>query len=237
MKHYHLLYHLIVSEDLHILFGDGPINTDNRPWLEFSAPKLLHTKDPMINERLNADRSLSEKTISIVREAATDIDFQIDFAEFALSVIRPEMTFQNPVDVRRTTPSQKKRLYNLLASFCMSHIVTDFSFFGDEELEGLCISSQIEKARQRLQIAPNKIPLYLHLGALYSEFGMPDEALGYLNKALKKDPYKADVHYDLALFHSKQGRTADAIKHYSEALSLSPYYYDASSSHYMPMCP
>ena len=43
---------LIVNEDLESLFGKGPINTDNYPKLEFSAPKLLHTDDEMIKEKL-----------------------------------------------------------------------------------------------------------------------------------------------------------------------------------------
>lgn len=230
LKSHRLFYHLIVSEELEMLFGDGPINTDDRPWLEFSAPKLLHTKDPMINERLNAGMSLSKKTLSIIKDAATDIDFQIDYSEFVLSVIRPEMSFQNPVDLPRATPLQKERLYGLLEKFCASNIVTDFSLFGDDGLKGVCISAQIEKARQMLQVSSDKTPLYLHLGALHSEFGMPVEALGYLTKALSIGPEKADVHYDLALFLSKQGRTADAIKHYSEALRLSPYYSDASNN-------
>ena len=230
LKNHHLFYHLIISEDLQRLFGNGPINTDARPLLEFSAPKLLYTKDPMIHEELTKNRSLRKESLAIINEAATDTDFQIDFAEFALSVIRPELSFQNPVDMTRTTPPQKKRLYGLLENFCANHVVTDFSLFGDDGLKGMCISAQIEKAQQMLPVSSDKTPLYLHLGALYSEIGMPDEALRYLTEALNKDPDKADVHYDMALFLSKQGRTADAVKHYSEALDLSPYYSDASNN-------
>jgi spermidine synthase len=230
LNNHHLLYHLIVSEDLQKLFGNGPINTDGRPLLEFSAPKLLYTKDPMIHEELTKNRSLRKETLSIINEAATDTDFQIDFAEFALSVIRPELSFQNPVDIPRTTLLQKARLYGLLENFCANHLVTDFSQFGDDDLKGMCISAQIEKAQQMLPVSSDKTSLYLHLGALYSEIGMAEQALGYLTEALESEPDKAEVHYDMALFLSKQGRTADAIKHYSEALDLSPYYSDASNN-------
>ena len=47
-----LIYKLIVSEDLKKLFGEGPINTDNYPKLEFSAPNLLYTYDKMIKENI-----------------------------------------------------------------------------------------------------------------------------------------------------------------------------------------
>jgi tetratricopeptide (TPR) repeat protein len=94
----------------------------------------------------------------------------------------------------------------------------------------MCISAQIEKAQQMLPVSSDKTSLYLHLGALYSEIGMAEQALVYLTEALESEPDKAEVHYDMALFLSKQGRTADAIKHYSEALDLSPYYSDASNN-------
>ena len=230
LNNHRVLYPLIVSEDLQKLFGNGPINTDARPWLEFSAPKLLYANDPMINERLNTNRSLTKETLAIMKEAETDVDFQIDFAEFSLSMIRPEMAFQNPVNLSRASKSQKDRLYNLMKDFCKNNVVTDFSLFGDEELKKACIIEQIEKVQQRLRVIEEKNRLYIHLGALQSEMGMMDEALKSFTEALRIKPDDADVHYDLALFLSKQGRTADAIKHYLEALRIRPYYLDASNN-------
>jgi spermidine synthase len=47
-----LLYRLIVSEDLQGLFGQGPVNTDSRPRLEFSAPRLIYQDDPAIRRNI-----------------------------------------------------------------------------------------------------------------------------------------------------------------------------------------
>jgi spermidine synthase len=225
-----VLYNLIVSENLQRLFGDGPVNTDSRPWLEFSAPKLLHIDDPMIRERLNTNRWLSKETIDIIRQGATNVDLGIDFAAFTLSLIRPEMAFQNPVDLFRASFSQKERLKNIMKDFCTDNIVTDFSLFGNEELIQVCTAAQIKTVQQRLLTAKDKIPLYLQLGTLYSVLKNVEEALRYFNEALRIDPLNADVNYDLALFLSKLGRTTDTIKHYSEALRLNPYYIDAANN-------
>jgi spermidine synthase len=230
LNDHRVLYNLIVSEDLQRLFGDGPVNTDANPWLEFSAPKLLHTDDPMIRERLNTNRSLRKKTIEIIRQGAMDVDLGIAFAAFTLSLIRPEMAFQNPVDFSRASHAQKERLKSIMKDFCTNNIVSDFSLFGDEELIKVCTAAQFESVQQRLPIAEDKAPLYLQLGILHSNVGEADVALRHFKEALQTDPHNADVYYDLALFLSKLGRTADAIKHYSEALRLKPYYVYAANN-------
>lgn len=230
LKNHRLFYHLIISEDLKGFFKHGQINTDARPWLEFSAPKLLHTKDPLIQKYITSNIWLTDETLSIVREDLLDINWQIDFAEFALSIIRPEMAFQNPVDLARASASERNRFQGIMKTFCESNIITDFSLFGDQEIRRACISEQINAAQDKLVTAEDKVPLNLHLGILYSEINRTDIASKYFTEALHLDPDNPDVHYDLALFFSKQGRTMDAVKHYSETLKLNPYHQDASNN-------
>jgi spermidine synthase len=222
-----VLFPLIVSEDLQTLFGNGSINTDARPWLEFSAPKLLYANDPMIRERLNTNRSLKKETLAILKEAATDVDFQIDYVEFALSLIRPGMIFQNPVDVSRATQTQKDRLYSILEKYCKENIVTDFSLFGDPALKKKCILAQIDAVRERIPIADNKAILYTHIGMLNAKIGKIDDALRSYAEALRIEPDNADVQFDTALFLSTLGRIREAVEHYSKALRINHYYVEA----------
>jgi spermidine synthase len=225
-----VLYPLVVTEDLQGLFGDGPVNTDAMPLLEFSAPKLLHTDDPTIKRKLSENRRLRQETVEMIMQGATDVDLGIDIAAFTLSLIRPEMSFQNPVDLSKATDSQKMRLKSIVKDFCSNDIVSDFSLFGDEDLTKVCVAAQIESVKQRLPLAEDKALLYLQLGILHSDLGKVDEALRHFNKALQTDPLNADANYNLALFFSKLDRTADAIKHYSEALRLKPYYEYAANN-------
>jgi spermidine synthase len=230
LKNHRLFYHLIISEDLQRLFKDGQVNTDARPWLEFSAPKLLHIKDPLIKQHITSNMWLSDDTLSIIRKDLSDIKWQIDYAEFALSIIRPEMAFQNPVDLAMASASERNRFNGVLKTFCESNIITDFSLFGDEEITRVCILTQIKTAQDKLLTNQEKVPLNLHLGVLHSEIGMMDEAHRFFQEALRLDPNNPDVHYDLALFYSRQGRTLDAVKHYSETLLLRPYHQNASNN-------
>jgi spermidine synthase len=227
INHHRVFYHLIVNEDLKRLFGDGPINTDARPWLEFTAPKLLYTNDPVIGRELESKSWLSKETQRIIREDAEDVDFQIAFAEFALSVLRPEMAFQNPVDLDKATPDQRKGFHGVLKKFCGNNIVTDFTLFGDEGLKRECIATQIETTEKRLSPSQDETPLYLHLGALYGEIGLPDKALRYFTEAEQREPGNAHVHYNQAIYLSKLGRTRQAIRHYLETVRIDPYYLDA----------
>ncbi|MCJ7777984.1 MAG: fused MFS/spermidine synthase, partial [Sedimentisphaerales bacterium] len=84
-----LLYRLLVSENLPGLFGQGPANTDNRPRLEFAAPKLMYQADPTIQENLLSKAWLRPETKNIIQQVTSDVNAQIDFAAYALSVNAP----------------------------------------------------------------------------------------------------------------------------------------------------
>ncbi|UCC44595.1 MAG: fused MFS/spermidine synthase, partial [Candidatus Zixiibacteriota bacterium] len=51
-----MLYSFIIHENLMAFFGDGPINTDNRPRLEFAAPRQQYTTDQSLMQRLRSGR-------------------------------------------------------------------------------------------------------------------------------------------------------------------------------------
>ncbi|MBW1912809.1 MAG: hypothetical protein JRI43_06540 [Deltaproteobacteria bacterium] len=169
----HQIFHLlIISEDLQRLFGEGVINTDSRPWLEFTAPKLMHSLDLTIIRQLIDNHWLSRKTVKIIDENFADIDSQIDLAAYALRVINMDMPFQNPVELSRATSEQKERFSRLLEKYCAYNIVRDFSGLGDEEIKRRCIDVQIKAVLDRLDkidTTRDKEPLLLHLRNLYSE--------------------------------------------------------------------
>jgi spermidine synthase len=101
-----LLYRLIVSEDLQSLFGRGSMNTDNRPRLEFAAPRLMHQDDLEISKKVRAHRpiGLRPETKKIIRQVTANADSRIDFAAYALSLFAP---FRDMVDLSNVTPLQK----------------------------------------------------------------------------------------------------------------------------------
>ncbi|MFC1532525.1 fused MFS/spermidine synthase [Thermodesulfobacteriota bacterium] len=197
LHNHRVFYHLIVSEDLKKLFGEGPVNTDIRPWLEFSAPKLIHTHDPVIRRKIRSNRWLSRETVRILKEDSTDVDLQIDFVDYAITVIKPDMPFKNPVDLLRATDSQRERFSRLMEDYCTNNIVKDFSFLDGENLKKKCISIQIQKVQENIDSTQNKAPMYYHLGNLYYENGMLEEAIRYYSESLRLDPEKVHVNENM----------------------------------------
>ncbi|MBW1769368.1 MAG: tetratricopeptide repeat protein, partial [Deltaproteobacteria bacterium] len=99
--------------------------------------------------------------------------------------------------------------------------------FGDDDIKGRCISIQIQAVKEKLPAASDKVPLYLHLGALFSEKGMLDEAVRNFSVGLRLDPGNRYAYYNMGNVLKKQGRIAEAVEHYSGAVRISPNYTDA----------
>jgi spermidine synthase len=216
-----LFYNLIRSEDLEKLFGNGYINTDNHPRLEFTAPKLMHFYDRAIVENIVSKKWLSDETENIIRGFLSDIDAQIDIAVYFLAFDEP---FQKIVDITYATPLQRERYLNLVSTYCASHYITDFSFIRDEELKEKCISTQIKFIRDKLNSVNEKAPLYFHLGDLCYENDMMDEAIDFYSKVLEIDSEVDVVHYNIGKIFSVKGNYEEAILHYQEAIRINPEY-------------
>ncbi|UCF43972.1 MAG: tetratricopeptide repeat protein, partial [Planctomycetota bacterium] len=220
-----LLYRLIVSEDLRSLFGRGPINTDNWPMLEFAAPRRMHHTDPNVNRNLQSEKILRPTTINIVQQLIDDVDAQIDFAAYALSVYAP---FPKMVDLTKATPSQEKRFFELLDTYCASNSI-NYSVLKDKQLEKRCRSAQIETLQNKMDLMPYKDLSYFYLGDLYYAEDMLDEAVVNYYKSLQVRPDFAEAHYQLGFALERQGKFEEAIGHYDEALRIKPSFAMAHS--------
>jgi len=182
-----LFYNLILSEDLAKVFGQGIINTDNRPWLEFKAPKLMYLAafDQTIANNLAKKRLLSKETETIVRHNKTDIDTQIDLAEYAFSF---NVHSRNMVDLSGATKQQRDHYKKVLTSYCAGNIIHDFSFIDDDSLRKECLLLNIASIRDKLPLLPDKAPAYRHIGLSAFQNGMPEEAIQPLFEALRLNP-------------------------------------------------
>jgi spermidine synthase len=218
-----LLYRLIVSEDVQGFFGRGPVNTDSWPVLEFAAPKLLYHSDPMIERNIRAKRWLSPATRDIIQQVTADINAQIDFAAYALSVYRP---FSDMVDLEKATPLQKKRFFELMEVYCANNPM-DYSIFKDEELKQRCCSIQIEAIQNRLNLSAGKKEPYFYLANLYYMMDALDEAIAKYSTLLQFEPGNAEAHSNLGIALIRQNKVDEAIKHFKEALRIKPDFAEA----------
>jgi spermidine synthase len=220
-----LLYRLIVSEDLQRLFGQGPVNTDNWPRLEFAAPRLMYHSDPMIDENIQYRKWLSLGTRNTLRRVTTDVDAQIDFAAYALSLYVP---FHGMLDLSKATPLQKERFFKLIQAYCTNNPL-DVSILRDNDLRQKCRLIQIEAIENKIDLMPDKALSYSYLAGLYYGKDMLDEAIANYLKSLQVEPYDVEVHYNLGLALTDQSRLDEAITHFTEALRIKPDFVDAHS--------
>jgi spermidine synthase len=217
-----LFYNLILSEDLEKLFADGPIHTEDRPYLEFAAPKLLYTSDPMIKRQVLDKRWLSESVKEIVHENSTNLDTRIDFAAYALSVYSPEFVLQNGLDLSSATAAQRQRVSDLLVDYCKKNIAADIFSLKDRELREQCLSAQEGALRTRMADAKDPAPFAYRLGEMCSKQGKLDEAAGYFSKVLRSNPDHVKAHNALGNVLAKQGKYDEASTHHLMAIKLAP---------------
>ncbi|MGA1795367.1 MAG: fused MFS/spermidine synthase [bacterium] len=222
-----LLYRLIVSEDLQQLFGRGVMNTDNRPWLEFAAPKLMYGYDPQLSEKMKSQRwqGFTPETRNIIQQVEADVDSRIDFAALALSLLTP---YSDMVDLSNITPPQKERFFKLMERYCANNEV-DYSVFNDDELKQRCLSVQIDAIREKIDRLPDRSASLSYLADLYNIKGSTSDAIDCYKEVLRMDPYSAAMHNNLGIALTKEGRFDEAISRFSEGLRIDPLY---MKSHY-----
>jgi spermidine synthase len=217
-----LFYNLIVSENLKALFGDGPIHTENRPFLEFAAPKLLHTDDPAIRWNIAEKSWLGRTTSETVRETRMNVDRRIDFAQYALSVHCPDIVFQNGVSLSGATPGQRERLSDLAAEYCKSNVVKDVYALSDRDIRERCVAAQMALIKTRMAAATSKEPYIRRLGELSRDTDRLDDASGYFSELVTKHPDDLEAQSDLGTVLAALGRYDEAIAHQKTAIKLAP---------------
>jgi spermidine synthase len=217
-----LFYNLILSENLKKSFGDGPIHTESRPYLEFAAPRLLHTDDPMIRRTIEETSWLSRATREIVHDISTSADGQIDFAEYALSVHSPEFVFQNGVNLAAATRSQRERFSGLAVRYCENHIVRSVFMLRDDEIRDRCVAAQAKLIETRIATAGDAVPLIRRLAELYRDTGRLEEAVAHFSELVSRAPDDLEARSDLGTVLAVLGRYDDAIHHQRTAIELAP---------------
>jgi tetratricopeptide (TPR) repeat protein len=218
-----LIWLLVASENTRKLFGEGLINTDSYPRLEFAAPKVMYNDNLSIARDIESKKWFRPQNRSIVKQVTADVEARIDFAAYSFSVYNP---FGKMVDLTKATPAQQERFFELMDEYCANNPV-NCSIFQDDRLKSRCFSVQIESLRSRIDLVPDKASSYFHLAGLYYLNGMFDEAVECCYESLQISPRNAEVHYYLGRILYKQKNLDAAVSHLKEAISIAPRYSDA----------
>ncbi len=213
------LCRLLSSDRLQSLCGEGPVNSDAMPRLEFAAPRQMYAPGTSVTNQLRSRAFLSQTLAPLKRRVKSDVDAQLDYVAFGLSVGKPVM---NVYDSTRATESQKERFASLVRKYCSSRLVLDFAFAGDENLQSDCLASQVAQVRKRLESVPDDARLYSFLGIAAGRVGDFVEAKSMLSRALELDPLSAVAHDHMGMLLAQEGDFRTALRHFTTAARLEP---------------
>ncbi|NQV16423.1 fused MFS/spermidine synthase [bacterium] len=254
-----ILYRLMVSDRLQKLFGKGPIHTDDKPLLEFMAPKRMHLKENSVDRNLAARRTLSEDIQDVLLQVA-DVEGQLNFARFMLSVYA---SFENMVDLSEISEEQHNQYTQMMLEYSRNTLTDNYKIYTEKKVREAAIENQIEIIKENLRTVPNKtesfmlltnayahqnnyeeaikycklvseyeedpIEAFLNLGLFYMQSGKKDEAIAYYEKVISMDPDNFEAHNNVGTLYESKMRFEDARREYDRAIQLGP---DVPMAHY-----
>jgi spermidine synthase len=231
LRNSRLFYNLIVSDDLKYLFGDGPTNTDNRPLLEYMAPKTMYKTDDAIIRKIGTsiNLSLSKNVAAIQKENLAPIDAQIDYAEYFLSFRGSDsLMLQYPVNLAAANEEQKERYFHIVENFCANNRVSDFSLIHDPELRERCYAIQRDAIVKRLGSGTNKAALYAYLGIISLQNQRPEQAIEYFAQEVLLNDGDKSAHNDLGTAYMAAQQYDKAREQFTAAVRIDP---DCAQAH------
>ncbi|MBN2091511.1 fused MFS/spermidine synthase [candidate division KSB1 bacterium] len=221
IPNHRVFYHLFINENLPWLFGKGDINSDNLPLLEFAAPRLVQVYDPEISKNMQEKNWLEFDSKQIISELTANIDTRMDLIEYLLQF---DKSFKGLLQVSELSDVQKERYTKMLEAHAQKHLMYDYSFIDDEQIQKQVIYAQVVKVQEHLPTFEDKIWANYHLGNLYDLMNIKGAAAAYFQEVLKIDPNHVESLNNLGTILGDLGKTESAIKYFQAALAINPNY-------------
>ena len=222
-----LLFHLILTEDSRRYFGSGPLHTDNRPRLEYLAPRQLYIKEPI--ERLQK-RWISKPT-EVIIASSRDADALLEMVAFSASAHYPRFKYLSHEGL---TTTQRERYSDSIRKYCKEALVSDYGIFADDISKIECARIQSIKIGKYLELNPGDTNTLGDLAAVQNNLGIAmasngqlEEALSCFLEASRIRPNFANSYNNMGLTLAKQGKFNEAIEKYAEALRINPNFAEA----------
>lgn len=212
------LLHMLITEDLQKLFGTGPLHTDDRPRLEFSAPRQLHERNTRLDEAIAARRRLSPETRNLL-EVKSNLNTLLDLVEFAASANVPLFSVLNQEDL---SASGRDRYMNIVRSYCSRVLVPSFHIFSEPEAKRECAAIQVNGMRRRLALDDSRPDDHYNLSLALIAAGQQEEALRELRITVSLDPFHEDAHTAMGLLLAESGKMEEAAGIFARVAEISP---------------
>ena len=212
------LVHLILTEDPGAFFGTGPLHTDNRPHLEFSAPLKMYSQGVDIDAIASENRVLKPETRRFLA-AHSDGETFLDLMEFAASANLPMFNMLPP---SRLSHEQRARQKQAVLDYCTRVLPPSYGIFQDPDLKAGCARIQVKAIRKKKADTIATPMDHFNLGLALMAAGQMDEAVEALAEAADLDPCKEVFATTLGLALARMGKMETAARHLARAVTLAP---------------
>ncbi|WP_028319970.1 fused MFS/spermidine synthase [Desulfatiglans anilini] len=218
-----VLSNLVVAENLQTLFGTGPLHTDNRPLLEFAAPRVLHVSDTGIEERIAARGTISSRTRAVVagRDPARAV---LDLIEFGASVGNPLF---GVVDPGAMAESDRGRYTGILDAYCEREAVSDYSELPEGLFRQRCAETQAALIRAHLRTYPEDAGAWYSLGLALGVAGDSKGEVEAFEEAVSLDPLHAKAWNNLGIAYMRNGVMDEAENAFLRSVRVAPTHANA----------
>ncbi len=212
------LAHLFLNQDLPALFGPGRLHTDNHPYLEFAAPRMLYKKTLDIDRLAGGSKArLAPATLEMQRK--DPLGALLDLVLFNASANVPMFSLL-PLD--RLTSDQQARYRQTVAAYCGRVLIPSYSIFNDPGLKAECAVVQVRSIQKQLARDDTRAMDHFNLGLGLIASGRNSEAAASLNRAITLDPGHEAAMTLLGLLLARTGNLDQAYARLAEAVRLAP---------------
>jgi len=219
-----LLFHLILTDRVAEMFADGVIHSDNRPHLEFAAPRHLYTSNKGFEAELKQRRRrISPATASIIA-SSRDLDMVLNLAELSTSLYALAFPV---VDLSNATPEQTTRYQELVGEFCAKRVVEDYMTFYDDRSREICADVQVEFIERHLADTPNDANAWGDLGIIYAKRSEFDKAEKALERYIAGKPEEPNAYFRMGVLLVMQKSYSKAREQFLKTVSLNPGHEEA----------
>ena len=213
------LVHLIMTEKLNQLFGEGRLHTDDHPYLEFSAPRTIYQDSGDIERLIGDRRWLSADTQRFLGNH-NDTATLMDLVEFAASANVPMF---NVLPWPQLEKEQQLRYREIVDGYCRRVLVPSYGIFNCPELKAACSGTQAAAIQNRITAGSDATAIdHYNLALAYIAGGKKSLAANCLRAAIALEPDNEPALTALGLLLAETGSLDEAAQLLSNAVGLAP---------------
>ncbi|MFC1562955.1 fused MFS/spermidine synthase [candidate division KSB1 bacterium] len=239
---------LLNEEDIKELTKEFPVNTDNKPILEFSQNYLRDRRTceiSNISDILKFKKTIFPYLVNIGKDKKDEDELKQELEKYSKAT---KVVIVGHLADRRGVPGIRRKRYNealkinpndLNAKYLLERIeieevnlkkrleaepsdYTNYSNLALYYIKENRFEESVDYLKKAIALNPKYIESYFGLGGAYLRLGQMDNAKETFNKLISVDPTSSDIRFRISNLYSNIGMRLSALRELEEAKRLNP---------------